>query len=253
MDRVWPLIGRDQELRLVEQLLATSGSLVLAGKAGSGRSRLASEVLLGARGSGAATAWIAGSGSIDSLPLGAFAHLLAEPVPDDPDRAIAETLLALERMAGNRDLVVAVDDAHLLDRYSAHVVRELGATKGVAVVATLRTDEPIHGTVAALLGNGSAKRIELNDLGWADVHELLFRVLGGSVSTETVERLWDATNGNVGHLRELVLRGLDSRALQRGGGVWTWSGPRQTADEADPVPASGLVRSPRRRARVALA
>jgi AAA ATPase-like protein len=246
MSRVWPLIGRDEQLRSVERTLDGSRTTVVTGNPGSGKTRLAAEVVRSAQGKRFATAWVAGTTSMSHIPLGAFAHLLADPLPQDPQRAVAELLIALKRRAGERRLVVAVDDAHLLDDYSADVVCELAATPGVSIVLTLRHREPVSDAVAKLWKEGEADRLDIWDLGWADVHELLFRALAGPVSMQTVERLWEATKGNVLHLRELVRRGIASGTLARHGGVWDWSHP--LPPESDEALAAQPVTTVRRMA-----
>jgi hypothetical protein len=92
--------------------------VVLAGAAGVGKTRLAGEALVAAERRGAAARWAAGTGASQGLPLGAFAALL-ETVGGDPAQVLRRATEALVAGAGRAGVVVAVDDAHLLDELSA--------------------------------------------------------------------------------------------------------------------------------------
>ena len=74
----WPLVGRDEELAYVAAAVARPGpgSVVLAGRPGAGRSRLAREAFCSARSNGFATEWFVASRAAASIPFGAFARLL---------------------------------------------------------------------------------------------------------------------------------------------------------------------------------
>src|SRR2546423_13003916 len=83
----WPLIGRDDVLGVVATALARRGpgSLVLSGRPGFGRSRLAHEALRLARSSGMATEWFVATRAAASIPFGAFARLLDGAHPEGSD------------------------------------------------------------------------------------------------------------------------------------------------------------------------
>src|SRR5207253_4089954 len=53
---------------------------------------------------------------------------------------------------------------------------------------------------------------------------LVATTLGGDVDGPTLLRLWNATQGNVLFLRELVFEGLERKLLVSSGGVWRWAG-----------------------------
>ena len=78
MSLVWPLVGRLDEVDLVERALdrRTAAGVVVAGSAGVGKTRLARDLLARAAANGRATAWAQATGSARSIPYGAFAHLL---------------------------------------------------------------------------------------------------------------------------------------------------------------------------------
>src|SRR5207253_8138701 len=84
----WPLIGRGAELAFVADAIAAGecGGIVLAGGAGVGKTRLASEVVRAAAGQRCATEWVAATRAGASIPFGSFAHLLPDLVLSTVDR-----------------------------------------------------------------------------------------------------------------------------------------------------------------------
>lgn len=225
----WPLVGRAEELELVEAVEAEGRlqGVVLSGQAGVGKTRLATEVLARAEARGDATAWVVGTRSVASVPFGAFAPLLAggvsaDQTPIDVLRGVADELA---RRAVHQRLVIGIDDAHLLDDGSAAVVHLLASRPRIFLVVTIRRGEPAPDPVVALWKEGLTDRVELQPLSALEVSQLLSEALGGQVDTATYHRLWEATRGNALYLRELVVEGRDRGALADRGGVWSWSGP----------------------------
>ncbi|HEX2047584.1 MAG TPA: LuxR C-terminal-related transcriptional regulator [Acidimicrobiales bacterium] len=224
----WPLVGRTGELELVGDLLADGerSAVVLAGLAGVGKTRLASECLNLAEARGMATARIKGAESARRLPFGALAPLL--PGTSGPGMEPGDMLMrARQEIAGlgrGRPLVLLVDDAHLLDDASATLVHQLAATRSAFVIATVRSKEPAPEPVVALWKDELAERVEVPPLTAADIDALLTDALGGRVSAGTLRQLAERSAGNALYLRELVLAGLESGALADEDGIWRLTG-----------------------------
>ncbi|HVC72521.1 MAG TPA: ATP-binding protein, partial [Mycobacteriales bacterium] len=89
--------------------------VLVTGAPGVGKSRLARELLARVERAGRATAWVSGSATTTRVPLGALAHVLPQVAPTDPVALLAQVRSALGRDDPDADLVVALDDAHLLD------------------------------------------------------------------------------------------------------------------------------------------
>src|SRR4051812_4067317 len=129
----WPLVGRDEELALFEQLLVDDGRcVVVVAPPGTGKTRLVHEAVRRVSPT-VETETVAATRSAQTLPLAAVAALLPDHTPTateplDLFRAVRRTLA--ER-AGERALVVAVDDAQLLDPLSAALVHHLALAGGV--------------------------------------------------------------------------------------------------------------------------
>src|SRR5262249_42884767 len=132
---------------------------------------------------------------------------------------------AIADRAEGRRLVVAVDDAHLLDAASATLVHQLSMSRWASVVVTIRTGEPVLDSIRALWKDGGGEYVELQSLSEGDVGRLLVEALGADVEGATCLLLWEATRGNPLYLRELVRQGVASSALSARGGVWRWRGP----------------------------
>ncbi|MFG3691735.1 LuxR C-terminal-related transcriptional regulator [Micromonospora sp. NPDC047740] len=220
------MTGRVEELRSIGQATRRPGGskgVVLAGASGVGKTRLAQEVLAKAAAQGIATRWVVATASARGLPLGAFAGLLAT-AGDDPAEVLRHGVDSLLSRAGGGELMVAVDDAHLLDELSALLVHQLALHKAVTLVVTVRTGEPVADAVSALWKDGYLTRLDVPPLSEPDTAALLTAVLGGPVDSGSVARMSALTRGNALYLRHLVAGELEAGRLHMVGGVWRWSG-----------------------------
>lgn len=219
----WPLVGRDEELGLLEDLVTRpdAGGVVIAGATGTGKTRLALEAANSAERAGRPTERVIATRAAASIPLGAFAQLLP---PMDGRAATVELLQvgaeALTSRAGTKRLVLLVDDAHLLDEASATMLSQVVLAGRVFAVLTMRSDEPAPDALAALWKEGLTDRLELQDLGLDETAALLHAALEGEIDPATAHELWELSAGNPLFLRELVLGALDAAVLDRTSGVW---------------------------------
>ena len=224
----WPLIGRREEVALLNRLVTVDGGggVVLSGPAGVGKTRLANEALRLASAAGRVTAWVAANRALAGIPFGAFAHLLPDghEITGSPLDVLRRAHGELRRRSPDRPLVLGVDDAHLLDDASAGLVHQLAAAGTAVVVATVRDGAAVPESVRSLPGGARLERVELAPLTRAMVGELLATVLADQVDTATAHRMWQVSEGNVLLLRELVRLGTDQGLLARRHGVWSWRG-----------------------------
>jgi DNA-binding CsgD family transcriptional regulator/tetratricopeptide (TPR) repeat protein len=228
MDVPWPLVGRRAELAALGAAIgdASASSVVLVGAAGVGKSRLVREALAQAQAAGRDTELVAATQAAASIPFGAVSHLLpaAEGLGDDRLDILRRAAALLAKRGRGRPLVLAVDDAHLLDDASAALVHLLALRGLAAVLATVRAGAAAPDSVVALWKDGLARRLELPALAPEATVELLGVALGGPVDGVTRQEVLRVTEGNPLYLRELVLGGLESGALRRVDGVWRWKG-----------------------------
>lgn len=224
----WPLVGRSDELRYLREALVQpgAGGVVLVGRPGVGKTRLAREVMAAA--TGYVDEWILATRAAGGIPLAPFAHLL----PDGRDieqrhrLALFRALeVALAERAAGRPLLVGVDDAHLLDPASAALVLHLAVTGAAKVVATARAGESMPDAIVALWKDDVTLRLDLQALSEAETAAMVTAGLGGHLERATSAWLYEATEGNPLFVRELVAGALEAGTLCRGvGGAWRWSG-----------------------------
>ncbi|SDK09948.1 AAA ATPase domain-containing protein [Nocardioides sp. YR527] len=220
MERPWPLTGRDEELRRVAAAIRPGAAgVIVAGPAGVGKTRLAREALAASAGHGRAVVYAQGSAAARPFPLGAFAGLL-----DVPSGEAAETIgRALDQITRQLPLVLAVDDAHLLDEHSAIVVHRVVARRMAPVLITLRTGEPAPDIVTSLWKDDHLPRLELAPLDAEESTQLIARVLGGPVDTASAHRLWTMTEGSPLFLRHLLAGEVSAGRFTAASGIWRWT------------------------------
>jgi DNA-binding CsgD family transcriptional regulator/tetratricopeptide (TPR) repeat protein len=222
------LTGRFEELgEALESLrVAPVAGVAIAGAPGVGKTRLARAAIDALREDDVAVEWISATHAAAVVPLSVFAHLVPPPTdrhtePIDVFRAVVPSLV--ER-AGGRDLVLVVDDCHLLDDASAALLLQLATSRVARLLLTLRSGARVPDALVALWKDRFVNRIELQPLGRADTADLLQGVLGGPVEPTTVERTWRVSGGNVLYVRELVEDLLRTGALRESEGRWRWDG-----------------------------
>ena len=132
-------------------------------------------------------------------------------------RAIGSALLGvLRHVAGERPLLLGIDDLQWLDPASSHALafalRRLDPAP-VTVLATCRSpyERPLPLDLGRTFGDERVTRLEIGPLTLAAVHELLTSRLAFDAPRETLVALFEAANGNpfvsLELARELVRRG----------------------------------------------
>lgn len=241
LGRVWPLVGRADELDSIRSwLTGTRSGAVVIGPPGVGRSRLLREAARRhARAEFHVEVLHAGSRPTEG-PAAPFATLLGgAPADDGSVRRIAGALAA---KAGGRRVMLCVDDAERLDEASVGMVAELAVRPAFTVLAAVRTGAASSAPVVALWKDELLGRIDVRPLAEPDVEELVGAVLGGPPTTATTRMLHGLTGGNVLLLRELVTAGLDSGTLTQVNGLWVWEGPLVVSDRLHDIVRYGIGR-----------
>jgi DNA-binding CsgD family transcriptional regulator len=245
--RGWPLVGRSEELAVIDNATRLTADrahgIVLSGSAGVGKTRLAREAFAACGPRTARRHWIIGTASARSVPLGAFVDIASDFGPD-PLRRVREVIDGLVGGAGNGEVVVGVDDAHLLDDLSAFTVHQLVTRRLATVIVTIRSGEPPPDAITAVWKDQHLERIELQPLSLPEIANLVEQVLDGPVDAFSAQRLWQYTQGNVLYLRHLLENEVDAGRMTQNSGVWLWDGhPRLSPTLVDLLEAR-LARVP---------
>ena len=240
------LIGREAELATIGEFLASRDGprvLVTTGVAGIGKTTLWEKGLELARAGGARVLHTRAGEAETRLSFAGLADLLGtvEPAVIDtlappqryalevalrrtaPDSGPPEELAVslgllgiLTSLAGNRPVVVAVDDIQWLDKASADVlafaIRRLqNASLPVAFLFAQRSGTTT--TVLGAVGNDHVERLVVEPLSVGAVRRILFERLGLSLTRRALHRVFDTAQGNPLFALELgraiVDRGID--------------------------------------------
>ncbi|AZM48940.1 hypothetical protein DMB38_26975 [Streptomyces sp. WAC 06738] len=239
-------------------------AVLVGGEAGVGKSRLVEEFLARAEAAGAVTAVgnCIESGA-DGLPFAPFstalralrrrlgdrldeavagqegelARLLPElgPIPDLPAAAQGEAGRArlyelaarmLEKLAGERVLVLVVEDLHWADHSTrellGYLLRSVQAAR-LLVVATYRSDDlhrrhPLRPGLAELDRLRGVRRFELARFSRDEVRSQLAGLRGGEPPEDLVAEVYGRSDGNAFFVEELAA-GLGAGTGGRGGAV----------------------------------
>jgi DNA-binding SARP family transcriptional activator len=199
-------VGRDSELsrlrRLDEQGELTRVAL-MAGEAGSGKTRLAARYAAEAAGAGA-TVLYGASAEQALIPFEPFATAV-----DAPGSDAAELADRLAATAGDRVLLV-LDDLQWADPATlallCHVARGPLSSR-LAVVAAYREDQAeahLYGALADLRRDCDVDRVELDGLDVAEVTALIGGAFETSGAAAQARAIHDRTGGNPFYVRELA-------------------------------------------------
>jgi DNA-binding CsgD family transcriptional regulator len=190
---------------------------VVSGAAGVGKTTLARQVTAGFDG----VRWIAGTESARSIPLGAFANVVAPAAARD---TIGVLSAARESLLSRGSLVLGVDDAHLLDPLSATLLHQLALDGDARIVVTVRSGERLPDAVTSLWKDGFLERIELFPFSWQQSVALVEDALGGHLEGFSAQLMWEASGGNALFLRHLIDGAVESGRLRVADGVWQLRG-----------------------------
>ncbi|WP_137875658.1 LuxR family transcriptional regulator [Rhodococcus sp. Q] len=222
MDRPWPLIQRQHEFdALTSALTSATGAcgVVLTGDAGVGKTTLARVATQSIPGE---VRWVAGTESARSIPLGVFAHLVGSSTARDP---VAFMAAAREALLGTSEqVVIGVDDAHLLDQLSATFLHQLAIDRVAHIVATVRSGESTPDAVTSLWKDGHLRRLELRPFTRDQSVTFIESVLGAPLEGLSAKLMWEASGGNALFLHHLVEGALEAGTLRERSGVWQLRG-----------------------------
>ena len=238
------LVGRESELEAVEVFLRSERprAVAIVGEPGIGKTTLWQAAVEHARARGARLLIARPTESEARLAFAGLADLLAE-VPDElfaqlpepqrvgldaallraasarpPERRVvgAGLLTLLRALAGESEVVCAIDDLQWLDASSAAAVefalRRLDE-EPVRSLLSVRATELARAPIPALERDHQVELLELGPLSVAALHRVLMQELGRTFPRPTLVRIAQAADGNALYAIEIA-RELDRRGVQ---------------------------------------
>ena len=287
--RPWPSVDRPGPRAAMLAALVSTRSVLVVGESGVGKTHLVTAVLAEwtarrrAPAPDLAEARTALGGTIADRATPSLAPVTIAAGATDGWDVLARVHLEasgreLEHVTGNPGHVVRigdetrasvllhVEDAHLMDRATAHALALLVRQGEIHVVATMSPSGAHASPWLELWKDGAAERIDLRPLDPRQTEMLVEDALGGPVTGDTGRRIWRQTRGNPFYVRELLRHEVETGTLVQHHGVWVGlisagpgrrvldavgsdldrlSQPARTALElvalAGPVPVSALV------------
>lgn len=276
METSLPLVGRQAELTTLRDWIRNSHNagvhtILLAGDAGLGKTRLAFETLRDSARSGMTTLF--GGAYKQEGPLSyhpfieAFDRYLAEhqyppeqnPITHfkplgstDPQQEhsalFRETAAFLIKLAKHNPVVLLVDDLHAADETSLRLFHYLARQTQAVPIILLATyqpgrvealDTPCGALLNALYREQLSERLILSPLGDEDVDQMVTHLLGGKVSTALISMINELAEGNPFFVQEITRALLKLDQIEDSTGQWR---QKPIATLSLPAGLRGLIR-----------
>ncbi|WP_231998268.1 LuxR family transcriptional regulator [Mycobacterium sp. 1245499.0] len=227
-------MGRDVELRRSLAALSSGDvhGVALVGDSGVGKSTLARMLAKTVESAGRTVRFALGTQTGYAVPLGAFSRSVSLGVTHEPAVMLAA---AHKTLAQEKNLVVVVDDAQLLDPLSATLVNQLAAGRSARLIVTIRSGEPVSDAVTALLKERILLTVHVDPFTREQTALLARAVLGGPVDFQLVDELFERSAGNPLLLRGFLAAGQETGALVRTEEGWRLRGPLRADRELHDV------------------
>ncbi len=224
----WPVIGRDEELKALQNALGdpNCGGVALVGGAGFGKTCLAAQAVRLASDHGMTFAALRATKSAAAIPFAALAPLFAELdlTPRLDAGLLRHVAEAIDLQRGSQRMALIIDDAQELDDASVALLDQLVEHKGVVVVFTVRIGERDTESIVGKWRDQQILRIEVGPLPDEELRTLAVMAVGGPIDGATLQSLVESSGGNVLFLRELIQGALESGALTSELGLWRLRG-----------------------------
>ncbi|MEV7951747.1 LuxR C-terminal-related transcriptional regulator [Streptomyces rubiginosohelvolus] len=226
----WPFAARGAEVEQFTDMLEDpeTSAVLIHGKAGVGKTRLALECAQQAALRNMRVETATATASTRHMPLAALTHLLPLGAShEDPVATFSEACRALApappgagRGAAPVRTVLFVDDLHLLDNVSVVLIGQLIHAGLLFLIATANDEAVPSNAVEALDGYTSTQRIELAPFDDQQVSTVLREALDQPVEHATLAYFQETSLGHALYLHEMVAGALSSGSLELTNGVW---------------------------------
>jgi hypothetical protein len=231
----WSFVGRAEQLNVLRQAVLSRlpGLVMITGEPGIGRSALLTRALDSADRERNLLVRLEPSGELPFAALRrSFPGIQPTATPTDAAQAIAY------RSEG-RHLVLAADDAHLMDYATLLALREVRRDGRALLLVTSPHDRGPAATpdpLECLRCEFGFQQLVLRPLSTGEVAAVLADALGGPAEPATVEALHAATGGNPRRLHTLVAGSSLVTCMTPRPGRWRLGTAGTQADLPCPVP-----------------
>ncbi|MFP3915395.1 MAG: AAA family ATPase, partial [Actinomycetota bacterium] len=208
-------MGREREIGVILEEVGRRGSCYISGSAGIGKSMVLREVRRRLLEAGADVLSISGMEATALVPLAPLLRLC----PPGADDAGAAIIAELYRRSRSSEVVVIVDDAHLLDDATAAIVRQLATADILGLVVAHRDGEAVPPPIRSIREEDLGRHVEISPLDRRSIAQLAEHLLGAT-EPRTLDWIWQHSQGNPLYTRELILAGVQTGALQEKAGRW---------------------------------
>jgi len=199
------LIGRSAELAFIKSGLIDGHGVFVSGSPGVGKTRLIAAAASQAEEASEVIA-ISGAQSASAVPLAPLLRI----ADLDSDRDLASSVIAeLARLSRSGDVLLVVDDCHLLDQASAALIHQAASSGLVAVLLAGRSTEPNPPAIESLWKDGLVSRLDLEAMDRTTSDQLATALLG-EVAPQALDWLWTTGRGHPLFIRELTRALADS-------------------------------------------
>ncbi|MHA7287338.1 helix-turn-helix transcriptional regulator [Arthrobacter sp. MDT3-44] len=218
------LVGRDAlvtALGLIMERPDLNGAVVF-GEMGMGKSALATHLLN--RGSSTARSFLVqGAEGLSDVPYGALAPFLDDVGAGglgSPLAVLRSVMTHFRRKSDGLQSLVIVDDAHLLDRETSHLLAQLVISGTIHFLGFARADAGYSEELASLIDDGVLARFDLAPLTPDDVAENCRHVLEAGIVRGASDYFAEESGGNPLFLRSIVLHALRSQCLVKSDDIY---------------------------------
>src|SRR5262249_46721167 len=154
---------------------------------------------------GCVVRWVVGTTAGRNLPFGALSSW-ATPAGVDSLQLVRAVIEQLTAAPDGASVVIAVDDAHLLDNLSIFALQQIGQRAAAKLVLTARSGEPIPPATQELWAAAVFDRLDVQPLSQDETTALVSAALDGPLDPDAAGSLWRLTRGNPLYLRNIVER-----------------------------------------------